>query len=72
MFRKRVDIFIIRNICKDSETDAAQYIKKKRPILPVKYNKNDYKNVRLQFDGEPLENINLCSDSSDTEEMVDN
>lgn len=40
----------------------------------MKYNRNDYANAHVQFDGEPLERIDLCSDSdtdsSDTEEMV--
>lgn len=70
---KMIEI-IIRNDFEDSEVDAAKYIENKRPVFPLKYNKDDYNNVRVAFDRNPLEQIDLSSDSdSDTEapeEMV--
>lgn len=53
---------------KDSVVAAEKYIENKRPVLPVKYDKEDYNKVRVTFDGTPLEHIDLSSDLESEDE----
>lgn len=51
-----------------SNQEASDYIERKRPVFPVKYNKRNYNNEHVQHGDIPLEHIDLCSSSSDDEQ----
>lgn len=55
----------------DPEQEALAYIENKRPVVPVKYNQENYDtNLRVQHSDVPLEHIDLCSSDSEIDEMV--